>query len=360
MTFYEIYEMLWQNVPGTVQIPLTINVQSFYFSMNTIQHLPEIVNHILGFLVIPKNWYYHHTLSLVSRALRDSVSWCEYMDSLNLNMNNPHISMVQPLRRSRRIQTPFSYGIMHVIRKSYGRLTRLRLGNGSYGHRILMEDGHMKDLVRLAPKLRNLRIEIPTRFRKNSLNALNSLEHLQFLHLPIDTQMHQLPSFHRVQSLGISGTPKKSLGFLLGNAQKSVKRLSLRGVRSMVHTDMEALSENFESVMCLKLSRCTTWDTVFHENCHRMMDSARKFMRRLKFIHLDKTNVFCSKFFTNPHFLERYCPQVEHLVTNAGMTPRCVCYRMCAIRAHGNISYAKRCEQCVQENCPNLKLVVVI
>lgn len=75
--------------------------------MNTIQHIPELVNHILGFLVIPKNWYYHHTLSLVNRALHDSVSWYEHMDSLNLNMNNPHISMVQPARRSRRIQTPF-------------------------------------------------------------------------------------------------------------------------------------------------------------------------------------------------------------------------------------------------------------
>lgn len=327
--------------------------------MNTIQHIPELVNHILGFLVIPRNWYYHHTLSLVNRALHDSVSWYEHMDSLNLNMNNPHISMVQPARRSRRIKTPFSYGIMHVIRKSYGRLTRLRLGNGSHGHRILMEDGHLRELVRLAPKLSNLRIEIPTRFRKNALNALNSLEYLKFLHLPIDTQMHPLPQFQRVQSLGLTGIPNKGIEFLLSNAQPSIKKLSLRGVKNMVYMDMEAMSEHFENLLCLKLTHCTTWDTVFHENCHRIMDSSRKLLRKLKFIHLDKTNVFCARFFANPHFLERFCPQVEHLVTNSGMTPRCVCDG-CDIRTSSNISYAIRCKPCAREYCPNLKLVVVI
>ena len=221
--------------------------------------------------------------------------------------------MARPIRRSQRIQTPFSYGIMHVIRKSYGRLTRLRLGNGTYGHRIIMEDKHLGELVRLAPKLTTLRIEIPTRFRKYTLHALNSLEHLHFLHLSVNRQMHPFPQFKRVQSLGLGGTPKKGLEFLLGTApQPSVRKLSLRGVKNMVSIDMDTLSENFENLLCLKITHCSTWDTVFHENCHRIMDSSRKLLRKLKFVHLDKTNLFCARFFANPHFLERFCPRVEH------------------------------------------------
>lgn len=325
----------------------------------------ELLVHIFSFL---SNQYYMDyaritKLMIVNKAFRESVqTWPLFMKSLTINLAQPGAALVRGVRQSPRKTTPVSYGALNVINSSMGRLTHLKLGDvHKASRRHVLDDKHLTAIVRAAPKLATLLIQIGVKVTSKGLGVLNALPNLTTLELPIPSRRMSWPQFHQVTTLKLTGKLKRNICFdiLFAHPQPSVANLYLWRVHNISQADLRSLETSFPNAIRLSILSTTVIRQNVSGDCERIREAMFGFTRRLLSMEICKTNLLCGACISIPPLFERAFPRLQSLLLTEGLPPyvKFVECSTCTVKHTKHARVSSRCAKCLETVHPNLKTI---
>lgn len=328
--------------------------------MDTILHIPDLLQHVFEFLIrVPIIQYSDlPSLLLVNKSFSHAVhKWPEFLKCLSLGMNSGS-DMVCPTRRSARHPQRVSYGALNVIQQSAGKLVHLKLGNINLSTTFVLTNRHLGCIVESSPRLRTLYIYMRTKLTTRGMGVLNQLGQLRTLELPLEKRV-AFPTFDKITKLCVYGTHTTRLEENMVHIQPSVRTFHLQKVRQLSETVIRSLSTLFPNVVAFGAHRCFT-KKLGHSCCIEADCAPIEFFTRLVYLHLTRTNVVCLTVFSNHHTFSRMFPRVAHLTANKALSDSLDYSRCgCVYRETGEYDVVLRCTACMGREYSQLRTIVL-
>jgi hypothetical protein len=319
--------------------------------MNSILHIPDLLQHIFEFLTseVVMDYPQLHGLPLVNKAFADTVQrWPRFMRTLWLHMECQDAEVRRP--RALRVPRRVTYDVLNVMRLGGGKLKHLKLGNmwGERHAKHVLTDRELAAIVDSAPRLRTLCVQIKTKFTSRGMQVLNAVPTLTSLELPLGKPSLVWPVFEHVKKLGITGRPRARPLANLRQVQPNVKRLRMTLVFNLHTEDFIRFGEVLPNVTELGMHMCWT-----DRMCVTIESPVIDFFSRLTSMHMNKCNIISGLVFIYPLEFSRIFSNLHKLVTNTPFVYQSVCDN--CVRTGPELL---RCNQCRLREYPNLRVFI--
>lgn len=322
--------------------------------MDSIMHIPDLLQHVFEFLTDSRTRTYSGLQPLLSVNKSFGVTmrrWPAFMKTLSLRMEDGG-SEVARIRTSPRRPTRVAYVAMDVVRLSAGKLVNLKLGNlwGERHHKHLLSNRNLANIVKSSPRLQSLHIQINTKFTQKGLRVLNELRDLVSLELP-GRRAAVWPAFTRITKLGVYGRL-----WSLTNTQPNVKQLNIKGVKGISYTDLRQLGAVFPRVTTMGMYRCTSSKPQHHPCLITSSTPTCDFLSRIRVLHVSTSELICKEVMLDGQLFSRVFPKVCRLATNHAISsdtrgcPSCT-QHPCAVR---------RCDTCMRDAYHGVRWIIQI
>jgi len=314
--------------------------------MDTVQHVPGLLSHIISFLVgQPPHTNYHMDL-------------CE-LQTVNKHFQAGVVNLPGYLTRVHLKLRKTGHDLLGVVDASRGKLVELRLGDAwePYSYHTFT-DKHLQYLAMYTPRLGILRLHMKTNFSTKGLECLNRIPSLTHISMPMGKV--RWPSFHHITWISIFGNVSPASvtsKFIHSAVSKNVTSLCINRLRRVTAGNMETFARVFPNIHCLRLFDCSaikSYDPLIF-NSNIVLDWVRN-LTTFTTIHSNLLPIAYTAF---SRTYNRVFPNVSHFgADDRTMSPVETCPLCKCLDTTSRVIF-RRCDECISTSFPALKVIIL-
>lgn len=315
--------------------------------METIQHVPGLLSHVVSFLETRPHSNYVELcqLQVVSKSFRTAVvNLPGFLTRVHLKLRN------------------MGHDMLGVVDASQGKLVELTLGEAwsqTTGNH-LFTDRHLEYLTTYTPLLGFLRLHLNTRFTTKGLESLNRLPSLTHVEMPMGNV--RWPSLQHVTWMSVFGnvTPASvTHHFTRSAVSKRVTNLCINRLRRVTAQNIDTFARVFPNIQCLRMIDCSTirsYDPLVFKS-----DAVLAWVRNLTAFSTIQSDILPITYTAFSRTYARVFPNVSHFGTDDPVMspvepcPLCKSTRMTAPPR----LIVRRCVDCLGTSLPVLRFIIL-